>query len=96
MGKFSKQWMLQECNIKQHCLDVELLTPMYVNGERVRHVYVTKVIEPELTGVILKEYPFISNDFEGTILVKGFTSSPLESLTVEIDLDNISRAFERK
>jgi len=95
MGNFSKQWMLQECNLRHHCLDVELINPMFVNDESVRHIYVTEVLEPEIAGAMARELPSVSNDYDGTIRVNGFTTSPTDKLNMEISLDNILRVFER-
>ena len=91
MGRFSKQWMISECNIRNHCLDVELFKPIVLNGQRFRHVYVTEIQEPEIARRMLNELPFVSNDHEGNIRVKGFITSPDDIHSIEIDMNNIDR-----
>lgn len=77
--------------MNRHCLDIELLNPLYIDGERVRHVYVTKILEPELIHEMLKELPAVSNDYEGKIRVRAFLKSPDDMSSMEIDLNNIDR-----
>lgn len=91
MGRYSKQRIFYDCNVNRHCLDIELLNPLYIDGERVRHVYVTKILEPELIHEMLKELPAVSNDYEGKIRVRAFLKSPDDMSSMEIDLNNIDR-----
>lgn len=91
MGRYSKQRIFYDCNVSNHCLDIELVNPLYVNGERVRHIYVTKVLEPEMTHEMLRELPNITNDYEGMIRVRAFIKSPDDMSSMEIGLNNIDR-----
>lgn len=86
--------MLNECNLRNHCLDVEVFNPMFINGQRTRHIYVTEVLNPDLIEGMIRELPSVSNDYEGSIQVRGFVTSPNDMCTIEIDLNNIDRISE--
>lgn len=86
--------MLNECNLRNHCLDVEVFNPMFINGQRTCHIYVTEVLNPDLIEGMIRELPSVSNDYEGSIQVRGFVTSPNDMCTIEIDLNNIDRISE--
>lgn len=96
MGKFSKEWIIQECVAKNHCLGVSLKRPVNLGGNGINRLYVTDVlIENEKDREAMSRNLMSGqNTFHGTISVKAFTESPTDTRAFTLNLDDIDSIME--
>ncbi len=96
MGKFSKEWIIQECVVKKHCLGVGLKRPVNLGGNGINRFYVTDVLveDEQEREVMYRNLMSGQNTFHGTIAVKVFTESPADTRTFTLNLDDIDSIKE--
>ena len=96
MGKFSKEWIIQECVVKNHCLGVSLKRPVNLGGNGINRFYVTDVLveNEQDREAMSRNLMSGQNTFHGTISVKAFTESPADTRTFTLNLDDIDSIME--
>ena len=98
MGQYSLDYFYSECNVKHHCLGVELKQPIRIGNREYYELYILDVIlaDAEKRQVIENRRRLVdTNDVDILVHAYNIDQSPSDAGEIIINLNNVYSVYKK-
>ena len=98
MDKFSKEFLFKQCNINNHCLCLNLSTPIYIDEKIYDSIYLMRVVLTKEEEILILSNIKNNVDTYGEMTISFFVDNknPLDTIQKSVNTNNIYEVEYKK